>query len=455
MSCVHRLLSDIDVLSHHSSVSSALQLKLLQDDQWHADLQVKDPFAVYKLKELFVLLLTLDPVSEIKRDWITRALARVASLADLDINAVYLDVFHTLLKQLRHNQAPFVEDHPGRLLLQAMNAHPQLDDWIHRSLQTQNTLYIIPFLVCMIDVVKTLDSLSGQSVCCDAVISSLTSHYGQIGKYWQASHITAVRKSMELSKRLLQACPTPIMVSELVTMLHTYINSVRQHLTESTMELFRESDRTEFFYQDLNVNIVVDRECLKSVLQMVIASCQTIVMRYDDNPKLWQEFHHILQNAQDVNDPMVLLEWIFDLCGNNDDDAVDLQMQILAIYERFTAHDEPRFMQQMLQQLEITPHTLFIYFLYRTGTDHEILVDFLISNETEFLAFLIAYLRYVDHHLPEFMESCEMLGDDGVDLIYHVFERLLHVLEAGGFPYNPAALARRITHLLDRISHTL
>jgi len=58
------------------------------------------------------------------------------------------------------------------------------------------------------------------------------------------------------------------------------------------------------------------------------------------------------------------------------------------------------------------PHVLFNQFLHSLSYDHSVLLDFLISNETDFLGYLLQYLKYTTNHWEEFNEVVARLDNN-------------------------------------------
>lgn len=83
--------------------------------------------------------------------------------------------------------------------------------------------------------------------------------------------------------------------------------------------------------------------------------------------------------------------------------------------------------------------------------DYSLLVDLLLSNETEFLRFLVEYLKHIERDPDGFIDTCKELIDGGVDQVMDMLSRLVLVLEAGGFPYNPRHLINRLNYILTLI----
>lgn len=119
------------------------------------------------------------------------------------------------------------------------------------------------------------------------------------------------------------------------------------------------------------------------------------------------------------------------------------------------AHSLITTVKTLLSSLELEPHRLFVYFCYRACMDYSLLVDFLLSNETDFLLFFLQYLRYVEKDPESLKKTCSSFEqeNDGISLgnIANMLQRLVFVLKGGGFPYNPSSLVKRINSVLRSI----
>lgn len=83
--------------------------------------------------------------------------------------------------------------------------------------------------------------------------------------------------------------------------------------------------------------------------------------------------------------------------------------------------------------------------------DYSLLVDLLLSNETEFLRFLVEYLKHIEMDPDGFICTCKEFVEGGVEKVMDMLSRLVLVLEAGGFPYNPRHLINRLNYILALI----
>lgn len=104
----------------------------------------------------------------------------------------------------------------------------------------------------------------------DYGIEALLASHKKIVRLWYASHITVVRRSMELVLRLLKQGSFPP-TSALQALLH-FIDHLAPIITFNQIHTLLASDRTEFYYDPIIPSIVIDRECLKMLSQVFLSS---------------------------------------------------------------------------------------------------------------------------------------------------------------------------------------
>lgn len=155
---------------------------------------------------------------------------------------------------------------------------------------------------------------------------------------------------------------------------------------------------------------------------------------------------------------------------------IQLQLDVLEIHfwlDRYAGNDgstatTPSSASSLSTFLEpltyrINPHTMFIYFLYRTGMDHELVIDLLMSDETDMLLYLTRYLKYVERHPHDFITAIDQVlmddgsnhesddddDDDGIGAVLGLLYQVWVVVRSDVFPYNASVLARRIYSVLE------
>ncbi|POG75116.1 hypothetical protein GLOIN_2v1568586 [Rhizophagus irregularis DAOM 181602=DAOM 197198] len=101
-----------------------------------------------------------------------------------------------------------------------------------------------------------------------------------------------------------------------------------------------------------------------------------------------------------------------------------------------------------------TSHDFFLRFLISTGFNHSILLDFIISNETNFLEFLLKYCKYLEQDISQFFIICKKFDKKNSEMencaeqVLRVFNCLIQsiqsLMEKKLFPYNATSLIKRL-----------
>lgn len=97
----------------------------------------------------------------------------------------------------------------------------------------------------------------------------------------------------------------------------------------------------------------------------------------------------------------------------------------------------------------LNPIASFVEFLKVVSHDSDVLLDYLVSNETCFLLYLLRFLKYVRRNWPKFIETCQMIdsaGTRGLDESMSVLIRLRlqisRLVSKSLFPYNISPVLR-------------
>lgn len=97
----------------------------------------------------------------------------------------------------------------------------------------------------------------------------------------------------------------------------------------------------------------------------------------------------------------------------------------------------------------LNPIASFVEFLKVVSNDSDVLLDYLVSNETCFLLYLLRFLKYVRRNWPKFIETCQMndsAGTRGLDETMRVLIRLRlqisRLVSKSLFPYNISPVQR-------------
>jgi hypothetical protein len=141
---------------------------------------------------------------------------------------------------------------------------------------------------------------------------------------------------------------------------------------------------------------------------------------------------------------------LFDICCANDDDTVFLLDTVLAIGQL----RRKKFPMAFIQSLGMTEHYLFLYFLYRCGNTHDIIIDLLLGNECSFLDYLTRYAAHASRDIL-FVSLLVIAEQKGipihVDIVLDILAKTILVLAGDGFPYDARPLIKRLMALEDCI----
>lgn len=153
---------------------------------------------------------------------------------------------------------------------------------------------------------------------------------------------------------------------------------------------------------------------------------------------------HLFDTGLCNQDPLKIKTLLFDICCANDDDTIQLLDIVLTIYQQNTQN-----IVSFLQSIDITPHTLFLFFLARCGDTHDIIIDLLLENDSEFLSFFHRYIMYTLADSWSFHETIDK--EEKQETFLRILANTMLVLEGDGFPYNTKPLISRLGQLEDAI----
>ncbi|KAI7874154.1 hypothetical protein K492DRAFT_211731 [Lichtheimia hyalospora FSU 10163] len=449
----------MDLLEEQSDNS-----KLLQCWPWQVIDQEQDPFALYKWRQRLgnALIGTSDNTTKelvkARTSWVERAVDKVVDNRTR-CTLLYLEIFHAILKQYR--KLDLQETHVGYTLYSTWIDHPQISTWLSTFTNTHDKLETTAYLVYLNDISKTCDIAFEQGAIVHESSSArklLINHLQHFCNLWNYPYIMVVRRSFELVSRLLRGPIDKIKIAGVLDRLLAWSNRLDTHLTIDMFWECFETDKTEFYHQPMiqQDDITVDRECLKLAMQVFVGSLCSLANYNQVDTSTLVALERILERIhawrQYISDEQ-LLEAVLELHGSNDEDAVNLQLDVLTIDNKVRRADQGSSFKQCFQELiqVVNPNRLFLWFCGRTGMDYSLLVDLLLSNETEFLRFLVEYLKHIEMDPNGFICTCKEFVDGGVDQVMDMLSRLVLVLESGGFPYNPRHLINRLNYILALI----
>lgn len=124
-------------------------------------------------------------------------------------------------------------------------------------------------------------------------------------------------------------------------------------------------------------------------------------------------------------------QWVVQLFADQDDALIEAMVCCMDVtvglyYRQPTMPPNP----------SLNPTLTFISFLHVVGHDTNVLIDFLISNETCFLLYLLRILKFISRNWEEFKASCGHEFDDTIALLNRLKIAIERLVEHALFPYN-------------------
>ncbi|XP_037073150.1 protein lines-like [Pollicipes pollicipes] len=101
----------------------------------------------------------------------------------------------------------------------------------------------------------------------------------------------------------------------------------------------------------------------------------------------------------------------------------------------------------------IDAHRSFVQFLSTVRRDHDLLLDFLISNETCFLLYLLRYLKYVRRHWDRFTLACAGKLEEVMTVLIRLRMSLERLVARDLFPYNVAPILKLLERCEELYEH--
>ncbi|KAG2225933.1 hypothetical protein INT45_006629 [Circinella minor] len=447
-----------DNISHslyalNSSQSPNLALRLLNDSPWERILQNDDdPFKLYMTTRLLQQIMTLNNTNEAtaqqelcraRQLWISQLVETITTHPRwTPVTTLYLDLCHIIIKDYRKHIDDMDDDdnndknHVGYTLLLTWLYNENVFGWIQYVLKTRQGIDLVPVVILLMDISKACKMLMERSDKNDVAQEGwiwISRHLNQICVLWLDPHVTVARRSLALVGMILRYYRNLEMIQTVLSFFVIYTKELHQRFTREQLYALFDSERTEFFYSTIDDQTYEEDER------------DVVDISSDDTGDKDEALSHQLQELVDYSilyqETENILEILFELHGNNDEDAVNLQLDMLSMYEKLNNNFEHNKAQSsmtvrikhILDKIGIGPNQLFLFFCRRTGMDHSLLIDLLLSNETEFLLFFVRYLKYVERYPQDFTRECNLLGDDQeevVDMLRSVMlAKIINILE--------------------------
>ncbi|XP_037078210.1 protein lines-like [Pollicipes pollicipes] len=142
-------------------------------------------------------------------------------------------------------------------------------------------------------------------------------------------------------------------------------------------------------------------------------------------------------------------EWAVLLLCDQDDYLVEAMVCLLDLCNGLAG----RVRLQPDFERAVDPHRSFVQFLETVLRDHDLLLDFLVSNETCFLLYLLRYLKYVRKHWTQFTAVCSGKLEEVMTVLIRLRLSLERLVARDLFPYNVGPILRLLEKCEDLYEH--
>lgn len=132
------------------------------------------------------------------------------------------------------------------------------------------------------------------------------------------------------------------------------------------------------------------------------------------------------------------------LLSEQDDVLVEGMLCLLDTHVALYIPGKP---QQIPGLLNINPTKCFMSFLGIVNHDASVLLDFLVSNETCFLLYILRYLKYVVKDFGGFVQSCDSGYNEVIQVLVDLRASVSKLVKKSLFPYNIQPVCR----LLEKV----
>ncbi|XP_058797701.1 protein lines [Phymastichus coffea] len=165
-----------------------------------------------------------------------------------------------------------------------------------------------------------------------------------------------------------------------------------------------------------------DAEDLDADMAVIERSIKEVLRQLDQCVKTLMPFHP----------EMPLSQWVVQMFHDQDDFLIEGMVCCLDVANGLFYRGPP---QNDLGNM-LSPAFTFVQFIRAVSHDHDVLLDFLVSNETCFLLYLYRLLKYIKRFWPEFMSCCEHDIDDIMAVLANLKQAIDRLVSKDLFPYN-------------------
>lgn len=134
-------------------------------------------------------------------------------------------------------------------------------------------------------------------------------------------------------------------------------------------------------------------------------------------------------------------QWLVHLLGDRDDAIVECLSCALDIVDAVPT------VRPILD-----PFKCFVEFLSYVSFDVDVMLNYLISNENDFLPYIMKFLKSASRNSDHFFRGCDDLLENTMDLLIRLRLKILRLNANNIFPYNISPIARLIQRCEDKYS---
>ncbi|KAJ8681768.1 hypothetical protein QAD02_017560 [Eretmocerus hayati] len=174
-------------------------------------------------------------------------------------------------------------------------------------------------------------------------------------------------------------------------------------------------------------SLASDAEDLDADMAAIGRSISEVLRQLDQCVKLLMPFHP----------EMPLSQWVVQMFHDQDDFLIEGMVCCLDIANGLFYIGPQNELGNML-----SPTLTFVQFIRAVSHDHDVLLDFLVSNETCFLLYLYRFLKYIRRFWSEFVSCCGRDIDDTMAVLANLKQAIDRLVSKDLFPYNISPVLR-------------
>lgn len=170
-------------------------------------------------------------------------------------------------------------------------------------------------------------------------------------------------------------------------------------------------------------SLASDAEDLDADMAVIERSMREVLIQLDQCVKSLTDFHP----------EMPLSQWIVQLLHDQDDYLVESMVCCLDVANGLFYRGAPQ--NEILRNM-LSPTLTFMQFISAVSHDYDILLDFLVSNETCFLLYLYRFLKYIRRCWSEFVICCGRERELTMGVLINLKKAINRLVSKDLFPYN-------------------